>query len=261
LTKKFITLLRDAPTGVSPVPHYDVLISLPALFVAHQMLNLNEASSLLEVQKRRIYDITNVLEGVGLLEKTSKNNIKWNGGSLDEDPDSGHVFDPELDHRQTLRSLSEGDHSATRRRLQKENRELEVMEQELEQRIAETQQLLTVATEDERNKKYAFVTYKDIRGISQFSEQTVIAIKAPSETKLEVPDPREVSHPLTQNEDIVLMITAAADAVLSHVTCFSFYPLICHFAVYVSSLTTMCLFCFFPICRRRPAESANVAKE
>jgi hypothetical protein len=29
------------------------------------------------VQKRRIYDITNVLEGVGLIEKKSKNNIIW----------------------------------------------------------------------------------------------------------------------------------------------------------------------------------------
>jgi hypothetical protein len=30
-----------------------------------------------QVQKRRIYDITNVLEGVGLIEKKSKNNILW----------------------------------------------------------------------------------------------------------------------------------------------------------------------------------------
>lgn len=32
---------------------------------------------LIQVQKRRIYDITNVLEGVGLIEKKSKNNIIW----------------------------------------------------------------------------------------------------------------------------------------------------------------------------------------
>ena len=32
---------------------------------------------LLQVQKRRIYDITNVLEGIGLIEKKSKNNIQW----------------------------------------------------------------------------------------------------------------------------------------------------------------------------------------
>lgn len=28
-------------------------------------------------QKRRIYDITNVLEGIGLIEKRSKNVIQW----------------------------------------------------------------------------------------------------------------------------------------------------------------------------------------
>ncbi len=39
------------------------------------------------MQKRRIYDITNVLEGVGLIEKKSKNNIRWkgNGGGGDND--------------------------------------------------------------------------------------------------------------------------------------------------------------------------------
>lgn len=31
----------------------------------------------LQVQKRRIYDITNVLEGIGLIEKKLKNRIQW----------------------------------------------------------------------------------------------------------------------------------------------------------------------------------------
>ena len=35
----------------------------------------------LQVQKRRIYDITNVLEGINLIDKKSKNNIQWKGGS------------------------------------------------------------------------------------------------------------------------------------------------------------------------------------
>lgn len=34
-----------------------------------------------QVQKRRIYDITNVLEGIGLIEKKSKNNIQWKGNA------------------------------------------------------------------------------------------------------------------------------------------------------------------------------------
>jgi E2F/DP family winged-helix DNA-binding domain len=39
------------------------------------------------VQKRRIYDITNVLEGIGLIEKKSKNNIQWRGGASIDDAD------------------------------------------------------------------------------------------------------------------------------------------------------------------------------
>ena len=30
-----------------------------------------------QVKKRRIYDITNVMEGVGLIEKQSKNLVRW----------------------------------------------------------------------------------------------------------------------------------------------------------------------------------------
>lgn len=56
LTRKFVKLLRDSDGGI---------------------LDLNFAAENLEVQKRRIYDITNVLEGIGLIEKNSKNNVKW----------------------------------------------------------------------------------------------------------------------------------------------------------------------------------------
>ena len=55
LTKKFVQLIQSAPEGV---------------------LDLNAAATSLNVQKRRIYDITNVLEGIGLIEKRSKNNIQ-----------------------------------------------------------------------------------------------------------------------------------------------------------------------------------------
>jgi len=41
-------------------------------------LTFSQAADTLAVrQKRRIYDITNVLEGIGLIEKKSKNSIQW----------------------------------------------------------------------------------------------------------------------------------------------------------------------------------------
>jgi len=56
LTKKFVSLIKHAEGGT---------------------VDLNQAAEQLSVQKRRIYDITNVLEGIGLIEKKSKNNIQW----------------------------------------------------------------------------------------------------------------------------------------------------------------------------------------
>ena len=58
LTRKFIALIQESE---------------------NKSVDLNEAAKKLEVQKRRIYDITNVLEGIGLVEKTIKNNIRWKG--------------------------------------------------------------------------------------------------------------------------------------------------------------------------------------
>ena len=45
---------------------------------------LQAADTLNVRQKRRIYDITNVLEGIGLIEKRNKNCIKWMGAVAGE---------------------------------------------------------------------------------------------------------------------------------------------------------------------------------
>lgn len=42
----------------------------------------------MQVQKRRIYDITNVLEGISLIEKKSKNNIQWRGGPCSDNEEA-----------------------------------------------------------------------------------------------------------------------------------------------------------------------------
>jgi len=64
-------------------------------------VDLNDAAIKLNVQKRRIYDITNVLEGIGLIEKTIKNKIKWKAGDIND----LEIFRQEKSHL-SLRSLN-----------------------------------------------------------------------------------------------------------------------------------------------------------
>ena len=42
-----------------------------------QVVDLKQAAQELGVQKRRVYDITNVMEGIGVVEKICKNKVRW----------------------------------------------------------------------------------------------------------------------------------------------------------------------------------------
>nr|XP_057946270.1 transcription factor E2F2 [Doryrhamphus excisus] len=151
LTKKFVGLIAESPDGV---------------------LDLNWATEVLEVQKRRIYDITNVLEGVQLIRKKSKNNIQWLVGDVFEGGASG---------------------GQKARALKKELGDLERAERSLDELIHSSATQLKQLTEHKDNQKLGYVTYQDIRSIASLRDQTVVAVKAPSETKLEVPDTAEGS--------------------------------------------------------------------
>ncbi|MCJ8728492.1 hypothetical protein PDJAM_G00005040 [Pangasius djambal] len=178
LTKKFVQLLGQSSDGV---------------------VDLNQAAEALNVQKRRLYDITNVLEGVHLIKKKSKNNIQWMGCNLSE---VGGV----LTHKQTLSS---------------EVAQLVQEERRLDELIQRCTQEVKHMTESSHSQKYpffmwgnkisfrireftevfrcgsltsatfAYVTYQDLRRDHSLKDQTVIVVRAPSETKLEVPDPQE----------------------------------------------------------------------
>lgn len=76
LTKKFINLVRNADDGTIDLNKV-LLPSWSRLAAPYQFTSTWQAAEQLSVQKRRIYDITNVLEGIGLIEKKSKNQIQW----------------------------------------------------------------------------------------------------------------------------------------------------------------------------------------
>ncbi|XP_039710756.1 transcription factor E2F2-like [Pteropus medius] len=111
LTKKFIYLLRESKDGV---------------------LDLNWAAEVLDVQKRRIYDITNVLEGIQLIRKKAKNNIQWVSRGMFEDPTR----------------------PGKQQQLGQELKELMSMEQALDELIQSCSLNFTQLTEDKANKRY-----------------------------------------------------------------------------------------------------------
>ncbi|MED6212747.1 E2F transcription factor 3 [Stylosanthes scabra] len=164
LTKKFVNLVKHSEDG---------------------NLDLNQAAETLEVQKRRIYDITNVLEGIGLIEKKLKNRIHWKGT---ESSISGDI---------------DGDISMLKEEVEK----LSLEEHRLDDRIREMQEKLRSLSEDENKQKFLFVTEEDIKAVPCFQNETLIAIKAPHGTTLEVPDPEEAVDYLQRRYRIILRST------------------------------------------------------
>ncbi|XP_073708797.1 uncharacterized protein e2f6 isoform X2 [Garra rufa] len=148
LTKRFMQLLHTAPNGV---------------------LDLNEVTRKLGTRKRRVYDITNVLTGIQLIKKTSKNKIQW------MNPSSGS-----FGNQWSAKTKADLLH-------------LKSTEEALDWLIKDCAQQLFALTDLKDNADSAYVTYEDICQIGVFKDQTIIAIRAPEETKLEVPTPTEES--------------------------------------------------------------------
>lgn len=156
LTKRFITLIISAEGMV---------------------LDLNDAMSILKVQKRRIYDITNVLEGIGLIEKCGKNKIHWKS--------------------MLMPSTEKEEDDKTMEKLLNEQLEIEKCEEELDK-------MFSNLTESEEFKKYAYVTYDDVLGMLEDERKNMssILITAPKGSTVSFPVPSEVEKHIQECKGI-----------------------------------------------------------
>jgi len=155
LTKKFIELIKDSE---------------------NRCIDLNEAVEKLKVQKRRIYDITNVLEGMGLIEKLLKNKIQWKG-TLNIPND----FQQDCDLIHTKRELKS---------LQEESTALN-------QHIEKLKKSFSQMSSDSNYSELAWLTYEDISHASKCEvnkNNKLIVIKAAPGTVMEMPDPDDVDQ-------------------------------------------------------------------
>eukprot|EP00658_Telonema_sp_P-2_P002314 TRINITY_DN10883_c0_g2_i1.p1 TRINITY_DN10883_c0_g2~~TRINITY_DN10883_c0_g2_i1.p1 ORF type:complete len:393 (-),score=71.21 TRINITY_DN10883_c0_g2_i1:246-1424(-) len=143
LTKKFIELIEKTPNGE---------------------LDLNQAAEQLCVQKRRVYDIVNVLEGVDVVSKTSKNRIQW----------------------KKRHSLTKGESSAEFDEQEQLNREIEALakeEQELDSKLEDMEAALLKLMEEQ--KRHLHLAQSDINQLYD-NQHTVISIKTPLDATCEI---------------------------------------------------------------------------
>lgn len=150
LTTKFLELLTKSKDGT---------------------IDLNDAVDTLRVQKRRIYDITNVLEGIGYIKKFTKNKIQM----IDQQNESG--LDQQLEE------------------LQKEMKRLEDQELECDRNTTILEQELEKIMNDPEQMKYAYITEADIQSLmSNHKIRTpYVLVEASENTKIDyfIPPNRE----------------------------------------------------------------------
>ncbi|XP_017464261.1 PREDICTED: transcription factor E2F2 isoform X1 [Rhagoletis zephyria] len=153
-----VVLNGSAPTPTRQEQHRAVgsLVVLTQKFVRlmkqnHGRIDLKEATELLDVQKRRIYDITNVLEGVGLIEKTRHSStVRWCGAL---NTTTG---------RESLRAA----HARARH--------LKALEADVDLQLEYARRNLKYVKNDAVNKSFAYVTRDDL--LSTYGDNVVLVI-------------------------------------------------------------------------------------
>ncbi|XP_075247855.1 uncharacterized protein LOC142340955 [Convolutriloba macropyga] len=147
LSVKLVKLLRDSPEGV---------------------LDLKTIVSCLNPKnKRRMYDIVNVLSGVGLIEKEFNSSVLiWKGGG------------PFSNSRDVKQKLAE---------VRRENERLEILEKTLEQHRFCMEQSLKNLVDDLSAEELLYVSQGRIASCFG-SNQTVIAIEGSPGTKIQCPN-------------------------------------------------------------------------
>lgn len=129
-------------------------------------LDVREAAKTLATHKRRVFDITSILMAVDLVQRESINRVRWTGKC----PISSFLWE--------------------KQKMQQEAEKLKQVEDTLDGLIKSCAQQLFSMTDDRSNADAAFVTFADVQNLPAFQDQTVIVVKAPEETKLEVPAPK-----------------------------------------------------------------------
>ena len=166
LTKKFLELLNKSPNGT---------------------VDLNDTVEILGVQKRRIYDITNVLEGIGYIKKHQKNKVRL----IDQENEEG--MDKEIEW------------------LKRKYQEVQEQERSSEEQILQVQDEIERIMNDQALMEFAYLTEDDIKKMMNYNKikTPFVLIQASEDTQVDYYVPKnkeEVTLNGKSDEDYQILI-------------------------------------------------------
>ena len=139
-------------------------------------ININDLVNDLSVKKRRIYDITNVLQGIGFIDKNGKNEINWIKGYKNNKGDSNSLPSNYISNYNNLKIELEN--------LKKEN-------QEIEDKLNKFKEEFNLLSIKQDFSKYSYITFDDISNLSKNDGLDFIVVKAAKGTVINVIDDEE----------------------------------------------------------------------
>ena len=124
-------------------------------------ININELVKDLEVKKRRIYDITNVLQGIGYIEKKGKNEIIWTKNQI-----------------------------LNKKSIKIKNNTIKIYNQvnELNKLMDQIKEEIVSISSNNDFIKYGYITFDDLINLSKVENLNLLIIKANKGTKVDIMD-------------------------------------------------------------------------
>ena len=146
-------------------------------------ISINELVEDLNVKKRRIYDITNVLQGIGYLQKIGKNEILWI-------KDSNTISIPNGTNSSKDEMASEN-YISNYSQLKKELEDLKSQKNNIDEELNKYREEFKLISEKNEFPKYGYITFNDITDLSLSEKVNFLLIKAPKGTLINVIDDEE----------------------------------------------------------------------
>ena len=142
-------------------------------------ININDLVNELSVKKRRIYDITNVLQGIDYLQKSGKNEIVWTKTISIKAKSKKKVNAPKKNNINKQKINIE---------------ELEKEKNELDNDIDKFKAEFNSIAKKNDFAKYGYITLEDIRRLSINAKVDLIVIKAAKGTVMNVIDKNDIKQ-------------------------------------------------------------------